>query len=196
MAPRYHHGDLRAALLDGALEMLRERGVEALSLRELAREIGVSHAAPSRHFKDKRALLDALALKGFQRLSEVMAEAIGRRGAFSTRFRATAAAYVDFAVKDAALLDVMYTNKHAPDVPAELLEAGMRLGEVVLGMIVDGQRAGKVRSGDPTRVSMLILTSLHGFASLRASGMLPAEGADKALDALVSDLARAIRPEA
>ena len=58
MARRYHHGDLRSALLRSAECALREKGAAALSLRELARDLGVSHAAPGRHFKDKQALLD------------------------------------------------------------------------------------------------------------------------------------------
>lgn len=69
---RYHHGDLRAALLARAEQTLRERGPGDLSLRELARDLGVSHAAPSRHFKDKQTLLDALAQTGFERLREVL----------------------------------------------------------------------------------------------------------------------------
>ena len=62
----YHHGDLRSALLAAAERTLRDKGTSAsLSLRELARDIGVSHAAPGRHFKDKQALLNALALVGY-----------------------------------------------------------------------------------------------------------------------------------
>ena len=65
----YHHGNLRRALLEQAERALAERGAEGLSLRELARAVGVSHAAPRRHFADRRALLDALAQDGFERLA-------------------------------------------------------------------------------------------------------------------------------
>src|SRR3954469_468471 len=96
---RYHHGDLRATLLAAAEEMLREKGVAALSLRELARETGVSHAAPSRHFKDKQALLDALALAGFERMTAILEQAYVPDGAdIHARFATLARAYVDFAV--------------------------------------------------------------------------------------------------
>ena len=77
----YHHGNLRPALL-AAAERALARGGE-LSLRELAREIGVSHAAPRRHFADKQALLDALALDGFERLGREMAAAVEPGGAFA-----------------------------------------------------------------------------------------------------------------
>lgn len=190
----YHHGDLRAALLGSAQKMLRERGADALSLRELARELGVSHAAPSRHFKDKRALLDALAIEGFERLGKELEEAAASGPDFDAKLRAVAKAYVDFAVTDAALLDVMYAGKHAVDVSDELLAAGMKLGASTLALIAEGQAIGRVRREDPARIGLVLFSAIHGFANLRASGMLPTEQADEALDGVVDDLARAIAP--
>lgn len=67
----YHHGDLRSALLAAAERTLRDKGTASLSLRELARDLGVSHAAPGRHFKDKQALLNALALVGYDRMARL-----------------------------------------------------------------------------------------------------------------------------
>src|SRR6476659_10106990 len=98
----YHHGNLRAALLEQAELTVRERGVEDLSLRELAREIGVSHGAPRRHFSDRQALLDALAQSGFERLGAELRAAIDAAGEdFRARLQAAATAYVHFAVEDA-----------------------------------------------------------------------------------------------
>lgn len=190
----YHHGDLRAALIAGAQRMLCERGAEALSLRELARELGVSHAAPSRHFKDKRALLDAVAIAGFDQLGGALAQALETGENFTARLRAVARAYVDFAVTDGALLDVMYAGKHAPDVSDELRAASRQLAGPMLALIGEGQHAGEVRDGDVERIGLVIFAGVHGFASMRASGLLSAEGADEALVALVDDLARAVRP--
>src|SRR5215472_7707973 len=76
----YHHGNLRTALLDAAERTLRERGVQALSLRELAREVGVSHGAPRRHFPDRQSLLDALAGAGFERLGAELRAAAAAAG--------------------------------------------------------------------------------------------------------------------
>src|SRR6201992_4247586 len=73
----YHHGNLRPALLGQAERPPRDGGGQQLSLRELAREIGVSHAAPRRHFPDRQALLDALAIEGFARLGGVLRDAAG-----------------------------------------------------------------------------------------------------------------------
>src|SRR4051794_39016754 len=97
---RYHHGDLRAALLERAEQTLRDRGAEALSLRELARDLCVSHSAPSRHFRDKRALLDALALTGFARLSAALGE-VEASLPFRERLTGLARTYVDFAAQHA-----------------------------------------------------------------------------------------------
>src|ERR1700692_3784131 len=76
----YHHGNLCFALLEQAERTVRERGVQALSLRELARDLGVSHAAPRRHFPDRQALLDALAESGFDRLGSELARAVAQAG--------------------------------------------------------------------------------------------------------------------
>ena len=87
----YHHGNLRSALLAAAERTVRERGVQDLSLRELAREVGVSHGAPRRHFPDRQALLDALAESGFDRLGAELRAAADRAGdEFQPRLEATA----------------------------------------------------------------------------------------------------------
>src|SRR6476661_2726124 len=109
----YHHGNLRSALLAAAERTVRERGVEQLSLRELARQVGVSHGAPRRHFPDRQALLDALAEAGFIRLGADLRTAVDGAGEeFEARLRATAAAYVRFATEDSALLELMFASKH------------------------------------------------------------------------------------
>jgi AcrR family transcriptional regulator len=101
----YHHGNLRAALLEQRRRTVRERDAQALSLAELEREIGVSHGEPRRHFADRQALLDALAEAGFVRLgTELRSATDGAGEGFEARLRATAAAYVRFATRDAALL--------------------------------------------------------------------------------------------
>ena len=72
----YHHGNLRQALLRAAEAALEARGIQQLSLRELSRELGVSHASPQRHFPSKQDLIDALAITGFERLSAAVARAV------------------------------------------------------------------------------------------------------------------------
>src|SRR5918998_5691691 len=109
----YHHGNLRSALLEGAERALARGGVQELSLREVAREVGVSHAAPRRHFAGKQALLDALAQDGFERLGAELQIALDAPG-FDAQVHAIARMYVRFATQHAALLELMYTGKHRP----------------------------------------------------------------------------------
>src|SRR3954468_21036415 len=111
----YHHGSLRAALLSCAERTLSEEGAGELSLRELARRVGVSHAAPRRHFADKQALLDALAGDGFQRLGAGRsASRAAAAPGVSGRMRAFGETYVRFATRHGALLELMYAGKHRP----------------------------------------------------------------------------------
>jgi len=94
----YHHGNLREALLDRAAQVIAEQGVEAISLRALARDLGVSHAAPSRHFADRRALLCELAKQGFRRSADAMAAGAEQAGDDPVaRYRALGRSYVRFA---------------------------------------------------------------------------------------------------
>ena len=107
----FHHGNLRAVLLEQAEVMLREGGVDGLSLRELARQAGVSHGAPRSHFIDRQALLDALAEQGFDQLTGRVRSALTGEGTFAERFRLLGHAYVDFAVDNAAVMELMFATK-------------------------------------------------------------------------------------
>ncbi|MFC9234090.1 TetR/AcrR family transcriptional regulator [Streptomyces decoyicus] len=187
---RYHHGDLRAALLTRAEQTLREKGPGALSLRELARDLGVSHAAPSRHFKDKQALLDALALAGFERLDEALAASRAAGETFADRLGGLVRAYVDFALANAELLDLMYTVKHDPAASEALITAAQRLGAMAGELVAEGQRSGEVREGPVDDIGMPVFTTLHGFASFAVSGVLSAEAVESGLDAVIAYMVR------
>ena len=179
----YHHGNLRAALLAQAERTVRERGVQELSLRELAREAGVSHGAPRRHFPDRQALLDALAKAGFTRLGQELQDAFDRAGEdFRARLQATAAAYIRFATRDAALLELMFAAKHEQQ-SGELQTAAENTFGVLLELIQQGQREGVLESGDPERVGMVLFATIQGIAALVTGGMVQAEQ----LDALLAD---------
>jgi AcrR family transcriptional regulator len=174
----YHHGRLRAVLLDEAERTLRELGIEALSLRDLARQAGVSHAAPRRHFADRQALLDALAEVGFVRLGDEMRAAIDAAGYdYEARLQAAAAAYTRFAIEDAALVDIMFAAKRAGR-PAALPEAAIPVFDAVGDLIQQGQQAGKLPPGDPERLRLLLIATLQGIATLVISGRAQAGQAD------------------
>jgi AcrR family transcriptional regulator len=107
---RYHHGDLRRALVEAALELLLEGGTEALGMRELARRVGVSAAAPYRHFRDKQALIQAVAAAGFALFLEAI-EGAKASVATDEQFGAMAEAYVQFALRYPRLYKLMFSSE-------------------------------------------------------------------------------------
>ncbi|MFF3843777.1 TetR/AcrR family transcriptional regulator [Streptomyces sp. NPDC002328] len=192
----YHHGDLPAALLARAETTLRERGAAALSLRELAREIGVSPAAPSRHFKSKQALLDALALTGFERFAEAIAASQEDAGeTFADRLDSAARAYVGFAVDNAALLDLMFSVKHSPEASEALGATAHRWSDQLLDLIAYGQGRGEVHEGPLERIALPVFAALHGYAGLAVSGVLPPEATEHGLDDLIASVLRGCAPQ-
>ena len=106
----YHHGDLANALLDAALALVEHDGAEAVSLRELAQSLGVSRAAPYRHFADRDALLAAVAARGFEDLIVVSEAALDGPGDGRTRLQAFGRAYFDFAARRPGLYRLMFES--------------------------------------------------------------------------------------
>jgi AcrR family transcriptional regulator len=189
----YHHGNLRSALLEQAALTVRERGVQELSLRELARDVGVSHGAPRRHFPDRQALLDALAEAGFERLGRELRSAADAAGEdFEPRLQATAAAYVRFATRDAALLELMFAGKHREQAGA-LQEAAERAFSVMLELIEQGQTEGVLEGGDPERVGLVLFATIQGIAALLTGGMVQAEQLDGLLTDAIAHFLRGSR---
>lgn len=105
----YHHGNLRAALVQTALELLERKGPEALTLRELAVAAGVSNAAPYRHFPDRAALLNAVAAEGYQDLRQRHADALAEGGPPKARLRRAMHAFLAFARERPGLFLLMYS---------------------------------------------------------------------------------------
>lgn len=171
-SPRpYHHGHLREALLRASEKALETGGVQSISLRELSRELGVSHTSPRRHFADKQALLDALALRGFERFDNALGGAAGKPGQdFKARLTEMARAYVGFALKHPALFGLMFEAKHRPDAPRELLEASERAFAHGPAAFAEAQAAGEVVPGDPARLALVVLSALLGLVAISTDG--------------------------
>jgi AcrR family transcriptional regulator len=109
----YHHGDLKAVLLDETARILRDEGEEALSLRRLASNVGVSRTAPYHHFKDKQSLLGAVAEEGFIRFNLTMKAVLDNTGGYGGEriMREYVKAYVNFAVNHSEYYELMYGRK-------------------------------------------------------------------------------------
>ena len=170
-APRaYHHGDLKAALVEAALEILRQEGLEALTLRAVARRVGVSQAAPYRHFSDRRALVAAVAEHGFTRMREAMLEAV-QAGQGRLGLKQVAVAYVRFGLESPAEYRVMF----GPEVAAtDDLPALRQTARSVLGFVAEGiaqlQQAGLVGPGNPLLMAIATWSTLHGLVMLTLDG--------------------------
>ncbi|MEV6278142.1 TetR/AcrR family transcriptional regulator [Nocardia sp. NPDC051832] len=189
----YHHGDLREQLLQRAELTLRESGVDRLSLRQLARDVGVTHNAPSRHFRDKQALLDALAQSGFERLGADF-RATDVDGPFADRFRRLARTYLSFAVANPALLTLMFARKHSPTAGAEMAAAVQQAFTVPALLTAQAQERGEIVAGDPLRIGMSVAVSLQGLASFVSSGLVTPEAAEELLEETITHLTQGLFP--
>lgn len=190
----YHHGNLRSALLDAAERGLRERGADGLALRDLAREIGVSHAAPRRHFSNRQALLDALAEAGFARLDTTLRTALaGADEDFPSRVQAVMVAYTRFATENAALLELMYTSKHRPDA-TRIVKAAEAPFELMNELIIQGQAQGALQAGNPERIGIVLFATLQGIASIINGNIVKPELLDGLVEVAVEQFLRGARP--
>lgn len=175
---KYHHGDLRQALIDAAVAIVAEEQNWNFSLREVARSAGVSHNAPYNHFDEKRDLLNAVAAVGFDILRGAMASALEDSADATEAMLAIARAYVAVAAGNPALYRLMFGPELAgPDgVRPELAEtAGARakavLREVVVRGVDDGLFAASV--GDERSIAMAVLSAwstVHGLSMLIVDG--------------------------
>ncbi|MCH0540316.1 TetR/AcrR family transcriptional regulator [Streptomyces sp. MUM 203J] len=163
----YHHGDLRRAVVSAALEVIRSDGVAAISLRDLARRAGVSHAAPAHHFKDKTGLLTAIATEGFELLAAAL-NAVPTGTAH--RLREMGSRYVGFALGHPAHFEVMFRPHLLRGDDPDLATARERVARTLRSGIEDLPAAGRP---DARRTGLAAWSLAHGFATLQLSGSLP-----------------------
>jgi AcrR family transcriptional regulator len=176
----YHHGNLRKALVDAALELIGKGDPGELSLRAVARRAGVSTAAPYRHFESRDALLAAVAEEGYGGLAaSIRAASEAHIDDPMARFREAGVGYVMFAHANPAHYAVMcrpeLVDKSAyPELTAAATEA--------MGLLMDAisacQRAGFIPDGDPREIALAAWSSVHGLASLISSGQIGVLGFD------------------
>ncbi|MFD1535075.1 TetR/AcrR family transcriptional regulator [Pseudonocardia aurantiaca] len=181
----YHHGHLRRALLDTALEAITEQGPAAVSLRDVARRAGVSHAAPTHHFRDKAGLLTALAAEGWTLLADALSAAAARGEGFAE----LGVTYVLFATSHPGHFAVMrapgLVRRDDPDLRAAQQRAGALLQA---GAAQHDARAGAGGApGDHATTSLAAWSLVHGLSALLVEGAVkPEPGTD------VATLARSV----
>lgn len=170
----YHHGDLRNALLDGAYDMLMEEGIQNLSLRKVAKRVGVSHNAPYQHFSDKEALIAAVAEQGFAHLSKTIHHLLEQHHATPSidKLILAAQAYVQFMAENPAYLEVMFGPYHHSDYP-DLSKTALATFELLVSIVIEGQVSGEIKQGDAREIAATIWMTLHGISTIFRDGKLP-----------------------
>jgi AcrR family transcriptional regulator len=167
----YHHGDLRSALVEAGLEALKTTAVTDLSLRQLARDVGVSATAVYRHFPDKQALLGALASEGIEQLGRFQQAAAKNVASQADSFAATGQAYVRFALANPALFRLIFSQQEP-------------VGQSIFGDNLPAQMlrtmAAASVGGDPDETQRLMVQAwavVHGLAMLMLDQQLPSDDA-------------------
>lgn len=177
----YHHGDLRAALVTAGLTLLAERQGDDLSLREVARSVGVSATAVYRHFPDKGALMTALARGGLDRLAAAQRAASDEAGGGMAGFAATGRAYVRFALDNPALFRLIFASPVLHPARGEKAMAG---SDAFSFLQANAAAAAGSDGGAGQFVALRAWSLVHGLAMLMLDGQLPADPAliDRVID--------------
>ena len=175
----YHHGNLRDALIEASLQLIEQKGIKGLTLREIGAAIGVSRMAAYRHFSDKAALLTAISEAGFVQFAEALEAAKASAGSdFPSQLAALALSYVRFAAKHRAHYEVMFSS--AVDVSEPIRsasEAAKRAFGILEQTIREGQLNGYVREGDSVTLARHVWAHVHGISTLRLEPDLSEHGA-------------------
>jgi AcrR family transcriptional regulator len=176
----YHHGDLRQALIDAGLELLESREADTLSLREVARAVGVSATAVYRHFPDKGALLDALAAAGLGRLAAVQHQAAQAAGGGEKGFIATGVAYVRFALANPALFRLTFGATASHDI----LDKPDHVPDAMAFLRANAEAAAAATGGDPKVIAIRAWAIAHGLATLMLEQQI--KGDDALIEQVIS----------
>ncbi len=170
--PDYHHGDLRNALIESALLLLEAKGIDGLSLRDVAKQTGVSHTAPYRHFKNKTELLAILAQKGFTNLEREVNNVTAKRDLSSKeRLIAAGMAYVRESVRQPEMMRLMFTGHlDFTQCPPELEESAEKAYQSLGNIIESGIADGSFKNQDAQLLTITAWSAMHGLAMLYIAG--------------------------
>jgi len=167
----YHHGNLKLALIEAAIDQIKDVGVEKLSLRGIARTVGVSQTAPYRHFKDKNQLLAEVAAQAFIELYERSSSLVDPKASAIDNIQTTGMAYLQYAIENPEKYRLLFgntiQNRHNYTV---MIEAGERSFQILIDQVEQGIQAGDFIPGCPLLLANTLWTQVHGAASLILDG--------------------------
>ena len=171
---QYHHGDLKNALIEAAVEILSKEGISGLSLRKVASRAGVSHAAPYAHFADKQALIAAISTDGYRWLYEKIGAVVLLYQDDPLRQLVEAAwIYVSFALQDPGRFKITLSGVIEKEKEyLDFVEASQKSFGLVVQIIEACQAAGVLQSGSADAMAVSVWSQVHGFASLLLEGQI------------------------
>jgi AcrR family transcriptional regulator len=173
-ALKYHHGDLKNALIQAGIDILSEQGLTALSLRKVAQRAGVSHSAPYAHFTDKQALIAAISTEGYRKLFNCLAAAVEQYRHDPLRQLIEASwAYVQFAQREPAHFKITLSGvvEKEQEYP-EFVEMTEKAFALVVGLTKACQQGGILKPGPPDQMAVSVWSTVHGFTSLILEGQI------------------------
>ncbi|MCW5713972.1 MAG: TetR/AcrR family transcriptional regulator [Bauldia sp.] len=178
---RYHHGDLRSALIGAAVELIGERGVRGFTLAEASRRVGVAGSAPYRHFADRDALLAAVGVVAAKRLVERLDKAAAGREAPARTLASLVVAYIDFAAEDRPLFEALITATSRKERYPDLVEAA---DPIALAFVSPARSLVAERAAADFALGIMALA--HGHAVLFGEGAFTTrkEAVDRAVVAV------------
>src|SRR6202012_2637043 len=169
--------DFRERLCEAAERLFAERGPDAVTMRQLAAELGVSPMTPYRYFEDKDDILAAVRTNGFNRFAEALETARSTHSGARAIGEAVGEAYVDFALNNPHAYKLMFDlNQPHMDKYPELVAAGLRAQKTMTGYVMDAFDEGLMQ-GDPQQIGYMLWASVHGAVILELAGMVPPGGA-------------------
>ncbi len=173
----YHHGNLRAVLIGAGLQLIAEKGVRALTLREIGARVGVSRTAAYRHFDDKAKLLAAIREAGFEKFAAALetGRAVSTKNYWS-RLTGMGQAYVRFAREHPAYFEVMFGAPPSPEQQQKACVAEQRAFEILEETIAEGQAKGELRAGHTRLMACTLWSLVHGMSALKLDQLPFAEG--------------------
>ena len=180
----YHHGDLRDALVQAALAEAEQGGPEAISLKALAKQLGVSQPAPYRHFADRQALLEAVTAEAFRQFNAVLRESVGKPSKRSKLSRLAQAALA-FGLRRNGIYRLMFASrtKACAAKGSELHNAALETFALLLDAL-EAPAVGLLRE----RSALKIWAALHGVVMLAEQGLLTGQVANVSREELVEDI--------
>lgn len=198
MSKNYHHGDLKAAAITKAVDIIQKKGEVDFTLREIAQGLKVSHTAVYRHFSSKQDLLSHIAEEGFISFTEKMNKEVGESRTLRQKLRSAGRAYIRFALDNPGHYRSMFhqelrcMNEQRP----ELLKASYDAFLTLLHIVTEGIKEQVFKKDEPLNVSRFIWASIHGFSVLLLDGQFESlqkpAAIDEGIEAHLSFIERAV----